>query len=399
VDARVFQNRVEAVTQGPYPFEDLLSLRDGLDAREVIGNFPYYIPTPLTELRDVAIAAGVARVFYKDEGERFDLHSFKILGAGYAVARLLQNQVAAHFGTRVSIADLISHRYGEWIHKKVFTCATAGNHGRAVAAVARLFGARCKIFLPASVSDGRRRSISDLGADVVRVQGDYDAAVRFAAKSATVDPCVELICDTSWSGYESVPLDIMRGYSVLMLEAAQQLLAAQGALTHVFVQGGVGGLAASVCAHLWQTHGSQYPFVTVVEPETADCLFQSARAGVLRSSSGDLTTVMGGLACGEVSRAAWRILSKGAHAFIKLSDAEAIAAMRILASPQPSRPAIVAGESGAAGLAGLLACANDPRRRAQLNLNGKSQVLLIGTEGATDPELYANLITAAVLPK
>jgi diaminopropionate ammonia-lyase len=238
VDARLFLNRVQAAPQGTYPYAQLLSMQDGLRAREVIGALPNYSPTPLTELRDVATAAGVARVFYKDEDKRFDVHSFKILGAGYAIAKLLRNQISAHVKAPVSTADLVSQRYGEWIDRKVFACASAGNHGRAVAAVAKLFGARCKIFLPASVSEGRRRSIAELGAEVVRVQGDYDAAVRFAAKSALVNPSVELISDTSWSGYESVPLDIMRGYSVLMLEAAEQLTAAEGSPTHVFVQGG-----------------------------------------------------------------------------------------------------------------------------------------------------------------
>jgi diaminopropionate ammonia-lyase len=162
-------------------------------------------------------------------------------------------------------------------------------------------------------------------------------------------------------------------------------------------KGGVGGLAASVCAYLWQIHGPQYPVVIVAEPEAADCLFQSARSGMPWPSSGNLSTVMGGLACGEVSLVAWRILSKGAHAFIRVSDAEAIAAMQMLAAAQQDRPAIVAGESGAAGLAGLLACANDPRRRARLNLTSQSEVLLIGTEGATDPELYTRLTTACAL--
>jgi diaminopropionate ammonia-lyase len=399
MDARLFLNRVAAVTQDPYPFEQLLSLQDSLSARDVIKEFPHYCSTPLTELPDVASVVGVSRVFYKNEDKRFDLHSFKILGAGYAIARLLMNQVSAHFKTPVSVANLRSQRYSEWIKKKVFACASAGNHGRAVAASAKLFGARCKIFLPTAVSERRRRSISELGADVVSVQGDYDAAVRFAAQTVTIDPSIELISDTSWHGYESVPLDIMRGYSVLMLEAAEQLIAANGLVTHVFVQGGVGGLAASICAYLWQTHGPQYPVVTVVEPEAADCLFQSARAGMPWPSSGKLDTVMGGLACGVVSLAAWRILSKGAHAFIRVCDGEAIAAMRMLASAQASRPAIEVGESGAAGLAGFLSCANDPRRRAQLNLTSRSEVLLIGTEGATDPELYARYITAAISPK
>jgi diaminopropionate ammonia-lyase len=397
MDPRFFLNRLAALPQGTYPFDELLSMSDGQIAREVIGGFPNYSPTPLAELPHVATAAGVARVFYKDEDKRFDVHSFKILGAGYAIATLLRNQIAAHFKVPVSVADLVSRRYEEWLKKKVIACASAGNHGRAVAAVARLFGARCRIFLPASVSEGRRISIARLGAEVVRVQGDYDASIRFAAKAAIADPSIELISDTSWSGYESVPLDIMRGYSVLMLEAAEQLIAADGAPTHVFVQAGVGGLAASVCAYLWQIHGPRYPVLIVTEPESADCLFQSARSGIPWPSSGNLQTIMGGLACGEVSLVAWRILSKGAHAFLRISDSEAIAAMKMLGCAHADRTAIVAGESGAAGLAGLLACTHDPRRRAPLNLTPESQVLLIGTEGATDPELYARLV-ASVLP-
>lgn len=397
MDSRLFLNGL-ATVQGPYPFEQLLSVQDALEAREVIGGLPNYAATPLRELRDVASAAGVGRVFYKDEDQRFTLHSFKILGAGYAIAKLLRKLISAHLETPVSTADLISQRYTEWLEHKVIACASAGNHGRAVAAIAKLFGVRCRIFLPSAVSNTRRRAISELDAEVVTVHGDYDAAVRFASDAATADANIELVSDTSWSGSESAPLDIMRGYSVLMLEATEQLMAAAGAVTHVFVQGGVGGLAASVCAYLWRTYGSRYPIVIVAEPETADCLFQSARARMPRPTSGDLSTIMSGLACGEVSLLAWRVLSKGAHAFIKLSDAETIAAMKMLSLADVGRPTIVAGESGAAGLAAFLACASNPRRRDRLNLTRRSQVLLIGTEGATDPELYSRLMTACGSP-
>ncbi|MBV9736209.1 MAG: diaminopropionate ammonia-lyase [Acidisphaera sp.] len=374
-----------------YPFAELLSLAHAGAARDALVACPAYAVTPMRDLPDVAARAGVARVLYKDEGGRFGLGSFKGLGGAYAVARLLAAHVRAATGEPASPADLVGGRWRALTADVTVACATDGNHGRSVAAGARRFGARCRIFLHAEVSQGREDAIAAFGADIVRVPGTYDDAVRAAALAAKREG-LHLVSDTSWPGYEDVPADVMRGYGVMMLEAGEQL---EVPPTHAFIQGGVGGLAAAVCAHLWEAHGPSGAIVVVVEPERADCLFQSALAGAPRPSSGDLRTIMSGLACGEVSWLAWRVLAAGAHGFMRIADIAAIEGMRTLARPGRGRPGIVAGDSATAGLAGLLIAAADAAMRAALRLDETSRVLLIGSEGATDPLLYAELVAGA----
>ena len=210
----------------------------------------------------------------------------------------------------------------------------------------------------------------------------YDESVRLCAAAARENGW-QIVSDTSWPGYEEVPKTVMQGYGVLAMEALDE----GAAPTHVLVQGGVGGLAAAVLSWLWETLGPKRPVFVVVEPETAACLLASAEAGALRSVGGDLDTVMAGLACGEPSLLAWAILGPGADAFMAIPDAAAEEAMRDLADL-----GIVAGESGVAGLAGFRLAARDPRMRAALRLEADSRVLLFGTEGATDPEVYARIV-------
>jgi diaminopropionate ammonia-lyase len=240
------------------------------------------------------------------------------------------------------------------------------------------------------VSQGRRDAIARYGAEVRCVPGNYDDSVRRAAADAAAEGW-HVVSDTSYEGYTDVPRDVMQGYAIMVDEALAQLPA--GVLpTHVFVQGGVGGLAASVCAHLWETLGESRPRLVVVEPDKADCLYRSAVAGHPVTVVGELDTIMAGLACGEVSLLAWRILEPGADAFMTIGDATAAAFMRILADGRHGDPAIVAGESGVAGLAGAMLAARDARGRAALGLDRDSVVLVFGTEGATDPELYRTIV-------
>ena len=198
-----------------------------------------------------------------------------------------------------------------------------------------------------------------------------------------------MISDTSYPGYMDVPRDVMQGYQLMVEEAVQQLGQRP---THVFVQGGVGGLAAAVCGWFWERDGAARPRFVVVEPERADCLMRSARAGQPVAVSGALDTLMAGLACGEVSLLAWDILATGADAFATISDAAAVQAMRLLAAPTGSDAPIVAGESAVAGLAAAIALAQVPAQRAALGIDARSRLLLFGSEGATDPALYAQLV-------
>lgn len=356
-----------------------------------ISMWPGFAKTPMHSLPALAQAHGFASIHYKDESSRFGLGSFKALGGAYAVFRLLQRQVAARTGLtpdQVSSADLLSGRYAELVRDVTVICATDGNHGRSVAWGASLFGCACVIYIHALVSEGLRAAIASYGAEVVRTSGNYDDSVRQAqADAERLGHFV--VSDTSYPGYQNVPRDVMQGYSVMAAEALAQIPQMP---THVFVQGGVGGLAAAVLAYLWEEMQDERPVFVVVEPERADCLRRSAEAGRPVPVEGDLDTIMAGLACGEVSEIAWAILEAGADAFMAIDDAQAVAMMRRLAAPLSGDPPIVAGESAVAGLAGALAAQRDPTMAAALNLGPQSRLLVFGTEGATDPELYQRIV-------
>jgi diaminopropionate ammonia-lyase len=345
-----------------------------LEAKRTITAWPGYAPTPLVALPGIARLAGIGALHYKDEGPRFELGSFKALGGAYAVHRLVHEW---------------KQRYGDDLSRLTVTCATDGNHGRAVAWGAQQFGCRCVVFVHALVSAGRVRAMERYGAEVRRIAGNYDDAVHRAAEEAKPNGWV-VVSDTSYAGYTEIPRQVMQGYAVLMDEALQQYDAA--APTHVFVQGGVGGLAAALAAYLWETCGARRPCFIVVEPNKADCLLRSARAGRLQTMTGKLDTIMAGLSCGEPSLLAWEMLAKAADAFMSVRDTDAIACMRLLSAPPAGDTPIVAGESGVAGLAGMLAAVGDPACRSALELGAASRVLVIGTEADTDPELYASLV-------
>ncbi|MBU8537575.1 diaminopropionate ammonia-lyase [Falsiroseomonas tokyonensis] len=355
-------------------------------ARAEIASWPGYAPTPLLPLEDVAAAARVAAVHWKDEGGRFGLGSFKALGGAYAVARLLVAELARRgVANAATTAELAGGAHRDAVREITVTCATDGNHGRSVAWGAERFGCRCVIFVHETVSQGRRDAIARYGAEIRVVPGNYDDAVRAAAKTAEAEGWF-VVSDTSYEGYTEIPRDVMQGYRVMVDEAADQL---QGAApTHAFIQGGVGGVAAAVAIHLRARFGAEVKII-VVEPERAACLLASAEAGEAVAVPGDLDTLMAGLACGEPSLLAWQELERGAFAFMAVSDDSAVDCMRLLAR---RRPAITAGESAVAGLAALLLAAREPMSRAMLGLDPESRVLLFGTEGATDPDLYARLI-------
>ena len=357
-------------------------------AKAEIQSWPGYAVTPLHELKALARQMKVASVHYKDEGGRFGLGSFKALGGAYAVARLLCQVVGKRLGRVVTAPELSTPPCRDLAREITVTCATDGNHGRSVAWGAQLFGCQCVIYIHATVSEGRREAIERYGAKVVRTAGNYDDSVRQADVQAKAMGHY-VISDTSYEGYMDVPRDVMQGYQLMVEEAAQQL---GGVPTHVFVQGGVGGLAAAVCGYFWERLGHARPRVIVVEPERADCLMQSARNAKITAVHGDLDTLMAGLACGEVSVLAWQILAAGADAFAVISDAAAIATMRLLASPAAGDSAVVAGESAVAGLAAAIGVAQREDQRVALGLNGDSRLLFFGSERDTDPALYTQLV-------
>jgi diaminopropionate ammonia-lyase len=267
-------------------------------------------------------------------------------------------------------------------------CATDGNHGRSVAQGAQLVGARAAIFVHSGVSDARVAAIARFGAQMIRVAGTYDDSVAEAARVAAKQGWL-VVSDTSWPSYERIPGMVMQGYTAMVREALRQLPESP---THVFVQAGVGGVAAAVSGHLSIAFGERRPIFIVVEPSRAACVFETARAGHPVKVEHGEPTVMAMLECYEPSLVAWQVLSRVADAFMTVEDEDAIAAMNRLARPIGADPAIVAGESGGVGLAGLIRAATDTRLRSALKLDETSRVFLINTEGATDPERYAELV-------
>ncbi len=344
-------------------------------AKAEIGSWEGYAPTPLRDLPEWAASAGIAILRMKDEATRFGLGSFKALGGAYAVVNLLSSELARRgIALAASSIDLATGRYRSDTRKLTVTCATDGNHGRSVAWAAQRFHCRCVIFVHEHVSQARVDAIAAFGAEIRTVPGTYDDAVREAARQAEAEGWM-IASDTSWPGYTEVPRDIMQGYRIIVDEAADQWLGPPP--THVFVQGGVGGVAAAVSVHI-RLRFQPAPVLIVVEPDRAACLFASAEAGALTAIDGALDTVMAGLACGEPSLLAWDELARGAAAFMTIPDEAALETMRLLENRQ-----IMAGESGVAGLAGCMLAAASPTERTLLGLGPESRVLVFNTEGRT----------------
>ena len=378
----------------PDHLESILSHDMFAQARDEIARWADYKPTPLHSLGGLADQLGVGRIYLKDESARFGLGSFKALGGAYAVQRLLAREIERATGQAVSLHRVGDKRYGRIKQNITVATATDGNHGRSVAWGAQMFGCRCVIYIHAEVSEGRKAAMERLGATVVRVEGNYDDSVRQVATDAAANGWF-IVSDTSYRGYKTLPRHVMAGYGVMVHEALQQLPGSEGC-THVFVQGGVGGLAAAVCSYLWQSMAEKKPRLIVVEPDLADCLLQSAIRGEPEIIKIKTETMMAGLSCGEVSVLAWEILSSGADHFVSIPDQLVAPAMRLLADGVGGDPPVVAGESAVAGLAALLAVAGNSVRRDEFDIDQDSRILLFSTEGATDPVIYEQLVGRGV---
>jgi diaminopropionate ammonia-lyase len=384
-------NTLRGVAPPPRPkLMEALGLEGRARAEQLLSLCPTHRPTPLHDLPGLAASLGVSSIAIKDEGQRLGLRSFKALGGAYAVMRLVLERAQAALGDAIELHDLMSDQVRAVSAGMTVACATDGNHGRSVAAGARLLGCPCVIFVHGGVSEARVAAIASFGARIVTVPGSYDDSVREAARQSAQHGWT-IVSDTSWDGYEDIPLTVMQGYTAMAGEAFDVL---ETPPTHVFVQAGVGGVAAAVAAHAGAAYGQASPAIIVVEPERAACLFHSAKAGHLASAPHDEPTIMGMLECHEASPIAWEVLASLASGFVTLPDEAAIEAMRRLARPLSGDPAIVAGESGCAGLAGLTACLVDGAAREALGLGVQSRILLFNTEGATDPALYRHHVGA-----
>lgn len=348
-------------------------------------------PTPLRSLPSLARDLGVASVHIKDEGQRMGLGSFKALGGGYAVIRLVLEDASRRLGRDVPLEALGSAEVRAIARSMTFACATDGNHGRSVAQGAASVGARSIVFVHSGVSAERAAAIARFGAEIRRVDGTYDDSVAEAARVAEREGWIT-VSDTAWPGYERIPGLVMQGYTAIVREALRQNPEPP---THVFIQAGVGGIAAALAGHLSLVLGDNRPTFVVVEPARAACVFGSAKAGKLTKVDVGEPTVMAMLDCYEPSLSAWRVLARVADAFMTLDEDEAIAIMNRLARPAEGDPAIVAGESGGVGLGGAIKAAGDAAMRNALKLGPGSRVFAVITEGATDPGRYRELVGLA----
>lgn len=344
--------------------------------------------TPLHGLPGLAGQLGLGALYLKDEGQRLGLGSFKALGGAYALMRLVQREAEAQWHRPVDLAELFTEEMRAVAAGMTFACATDGNHGRSVAQGAQQMGARAVIFVHAGVSPGRIEAIARFGARIIRVDGNYDDSVAEAARVAAEQGWT-VLSDTSWPGYEEIPGLVMQGYTAILREVLAEMPEPP---THVFLQAGVGGFAAAIAGHLAIRLGDERPHVTVVDPARAACIYASAKAGHVVKVHEDAPTVMAMLECYEPSLTAFRVLERVADGFMTVQDQDALDVMRRLAAPVAGDPAIVAGESGGAGLAGVIALLRDPEQAAAIGLGPQARVLVINTEGATDPAVYARIV-------
>lgn len=366
----------------------VLTANDFATARAEITAWEGYAPTPLVSLTALAANIDVGEVLYKDEGPRFGLGSFKALGGSYAALCVLQREISKRLGQDVSLADIRNGKCAAQCASITLASATDGNHGRSLAWGCKRFGVPCRIYIHAEVSEGRAVAMSDLGAEVIRIDGDYDASVALCKTEAEENGWF-VVSDTSWPGYSLPPRDVMSGYGVMTLEICEAL---KQAPTHIFLQGGVGGLAAGVAAGLRQYWGDAAPRVIIVEPDLAACLFESAKSGTATNVLISEETLMAGLSCGEPSEMAWEILAEEASDFLTIPERLVAPSVRLLATPLNGDTAIEAGESAIAGLAALIAARADATLSEKLGLDTQSRVLLIGSEGVTDAAIFSMIM-------
>ena len=346
----------------------ILSKDDIDEAYNVISGWDNYSPTPLRSLNKLSIKLNLNKIYYKDESKRFDLKSFKALGGAYAVQKITKGNKSITVAT-----------------------ATAGNHGRSVSWGAKRLGLNCKIFISEYVSEARADVMRNLGADVIRVKGNYDASLKECIKQSKMHGW-EIIQDVAWEGYEEVPKLTMAGYSVMIKEISNQT---DQYITHVFLQAGVGGMASGAIAGIAK-YFKRVPKIIIVEPKSADCVLQSINAGEMKKIDIKQESIMGGMSCGEVSLVPWRILKHTVNNCISITDENVAKTIAMLKQKYFSDETIIGGECATPGIISLIAASEDKKIKDKLELNEKSNILLMGCEGDADEKLYKKLLNEGI---
>ena len=371
---------------------DAYSLQQAEAVREFHKSFPMYAPTPLAVLPETAKALGIGEIYVKDESHRFGLNAFKVLGGSYAIGNILAGKLGKPL-SETGYAVLTSTETKEALGDITFITATDGNHGRGVAWTASTLGQKSVVHMPKGTVAERLNNIRLAGADADIIDGNYDDAVRLSRKEAAKNGWI-IVQDTSWEGYEEIPAWIMQGYCTMGLEAYEQLPQKP---THIFLQAGVGSMAGTIAALFASIYGEERPKIIIVEPNNADCFYRTAKAddGNLHIVTGDMKTIMAGLACGEPCSLAWEILRDCADHFIAFPDWAAARGMRILGNPLGTDDRVISGESGASGFGCMAAILTEPELaplKQELGLDETSRVLFFSTEGATDRENYRRIV-------
>lgn len=366
-------------------------------------SFPEYKETPIHSLKHLSKQFGVSNIWVKDESYRFGLNAFKVLGGSYAVGKYLAERLNVDI-SELSFEKLRSKEVKEQLGDITFVTATDGNHGRGIAWAANQLGQQSVVYMPKGSSEIRLNNIKNEGAEAYITELNYDDTVRMASEKAKENGWI-LVQDTAWDGYEEIPTWIMQGYVTIIDEAMEQLAeAGEDRPTHVFLQAGVGSFAGSMLGYLAEKFGEERPITVIVEPEQANCLYKSIKIGDgnPHAVTGSLNTIMAGLACGEPSKTSWSILKDFANVFVSCPDYIAARGIRILANPLGDDQKIVSGESGAAvgvGLVSLLA-ENETllEMKDSIRLNENSKILIISTEGDTDPDHYRKVVWDGAYP-
>ena len=335
------------------------------EAIKSISSWEGYSPTPLIDLNKLNDELGFKNIYYKDEDKRFNLKSFKALGGAFAV-----NKIADEKGN-ITVAT-----------------ATAGNHGRSVAWGAQRLGLKCKIFISEFVSETRAEAMKNLNADVIRVKGNYDTSLKECIKQSNLNNW-EIVQDVSWDGYKAVPKLIMAGYTIMIKEILDQIN--NDKITHVFLQAGVGGMAAAMIAG-FAKFTDNIPKFIIVEPENANCVFKSIKNNQPTTVNIVKETIMGGMSCGDVSTVAWEILKNSTNNCLTISDDAISTTIAMLSEAKLSDEKIIAGECAVPGIIALIGLSKNKEYLNKLNINSNSKILLFGCEGLTDAEMYKKLL-------
>ena len=335
------------------------------DAYKTISKWQKYQPTPLESLNKLSKELELKNIFYKDESKRFSLKSFKALGGAYAVEKITKGR-----------KDII------------VSTATAGNHGKSVAWGAKNLGLDCKIFISENVSETRANEIKKIGAEVIKVKGNYEDSLNFCKEESKKNNW-EIIQDVAWPDYELVPKLTMAGYSTIIKEISVQT---NEYITHIFLQAGVGGMAAGLVAGV-ANYFKKVPKIIIVEPENANCVMQSIENNTRTSVDIMKESIMGGMSCGEVSLVPWQILKNSVNNCISVSDNFVSQTVAMLADKVLSDISIEGGECSTPGITSLISCCNNEETKNALEINENSNILLIGCEGSADIELYQKLLS------